>query len=151
MTLEELIKSNKNQNVKWIIDSEETSDINELQKNLWKRSVNNWTVDQWAGIIYVSLKPEMKHEIDSMLTVSTAHIKAETAKLLEDESIEGVTVYKKDIYGWFIYIDINNSGISETNLVDLNNIIHFALDQGCSIICIDRDGDTIDGLAVYEW
>lgn len=151
MTLEELIKSNKNQNVKWNIDSEETSDINELQENLWKRSVNNWTVDQWAGIIYVSLKPEMKHEIDSMLTVSTAHIKAETAKLLEDESIEGVTVYKKDIYGWFIYIDINNSGIGETNLVDLNNIIHFALNQGCSIICIDRDGDTIDGLAVYEW
>lgn len=151
MTLEELIKSNKNQNVKWIIDSEETSDINELQENLWKRSVNNWTVDQWEGIIYVSLKPEMKHEIDLMLTVSTAHIKAETAKLLEDESIEGVTVYKKDIYGWFIYIDINNSGISETNLVDLNNIIQFALNQGCSIICIDRDGDTIDGLAVYEW
>lgn len=151
MTLEELIKSNKNQNVKWSIDSEETSDINELQKNLWKRSVNSWTVDQWAGIIHVSLKPEMKHEIDSMLTVSTAHIKAETAKLLEHESVEGVTVYKKDIYGWFIYIDINNSGISETNLVDLNNIIHFALNQGCSIICIDRDGDTIDGLAIYEW
>lgn len=89
-----------------------------------------------------------KHEIDQMITLSTAHIRPETGKWI-NSYIETLPVYRKDGYGWFIntrQLTVNTEVPS-----DLNKVIMFCIDNNYEILCLDRDAGKIDCLPVYEW
>lgn len=89
-------------------------------------------------------------EINKMLTVSTGHISKETAELLDKDNIYGLVVYQKDEYGWFIFLseeDDYYAGIPD----ELLKLIKFAKDLGCSWLCLDRDGDVLEYLEVFDW
>lgn len=93
-------------------------------------------------------------EISKMLTVSTAHISKETAELLENET-KDLVVYKKENYGWFIHVlslDWENDLEDYLNIpYDLKNILCFTINNGCEWLCLDRDGEIINDLNVYDW
>lgn len=91
-------------------------------------------------------------EITSMLTLSTSHLYPNTADILEKgEKIPGVVIYRKDDYGWFLYLSNVELGNLTDMPDDLSNIILFAFKHKCSWLCLDRDGDTTDKLEQYEW
>ncbi len=95
-------------------------------------------------------------EIQKILTISTCHIKESTAKALDSEDTLGLCVYNKSNYGWFI-TGIQNIDTSypylESELLpnDLAAIINFAKDIGVDVLCLDRDGETLSYLPVYNW
>ena len=83
-------------------------------------------------------------EIQKIMTLSTAHIKEQTAKFLDKSA------YKKSEYGWFLPIE-DRSYDTTTIPEDLKKVIEFAKDHGCSWLCLDRDGPILDYLDTYEW
>lgn len=87
-------------------------------------------------------------EVCKMLTISTAHISAETAELLDYDEIEGVVAYNKGGYGWFIYTDAR-----EANAIpaDLRRVLDAAYEAGCEVLCLDNDGERLSTLPVYQW
>ena len=86
-------------------------------------------------------------EIYKMLTLSTAHIKPETAKWL-DKANSCSPVYKKDEFGWFIFIDYSEK--HDNIPKDLAKVIDFAKKNGCSWLCLDRDANETKLLPVYD-
>ena len=100
-------------------------------------------------------------EIAKMLTISTAHIRKETAefidKVCEDNNLSNLGVYNKtakyigsiEHYGWFIYCNVDLPDLNVPK--DLLKVMCFARDNNCDWLCLDRDGEIIDGLDEYEW
>lgn len=89
-------------------------------------------------------------EISKMTTVSTGHISKETADLLENDNIYELIVYQKDEYGWFIFLsEKDDYYVSIPD--ELLKLIKFAKDLGCSWLCLDRDGDILEYLEVFDW
>lgn len=86
-------------------------------------------------------------EIDKMLTLSTAHIDQESANYLDEES--DLVVYSKHEFGWFVYT--GESTYLLTVPEPLKRVIRFAQSKGCAWLCLDRDGQTIDELTIYNW
>lgn len=85
-----------------------------------------------------------------MLTISTAHISQETFKLLESEAnlapdaqpVIGFPVYKKDSNGFFLCINESRNGRFnryDNCTEDLLDVIKYALDMECGIICFDNN------------
>lgn len=96
-------------------------------------------------------------EINKMLTISTAHIKPSTAKMLDEEANVGelgLTVYPKGPaeapFGYFIYINPDES-VSQTLPEELSNALVFATEHGCNILCLDGDGEIIEELPTFDW
>ena len=90
--------------------------------------------------------------ISKMITLSTAHITEETNQLLSkaaDNTITNfsITVYKKDEYGYFIYISDDTTNTLPSDLTDL---IIFAKELDCEILCLDRDGEILPFLKKYD-
>ena len=91
-------------------------------------------------------------EISKMLTISTTHISLASADLLDtkEERMEtGLVVYEKGNYGWFIHVD--EFFELDATPEDIMNCIFVAKQNNCEWLCLDRDGETIDGLPVYDW
>ena len=94
-------------------------------------------------------------EICKMLTLSTAHITQETAKVLETHSSPwadyDLAIYDKDDFGWWIHLP--DEEITELNNVppDLVECIKLAEQNGCEWLCLDCDGEVVDCLPTYEW
>lgn len=86
-------------------------------------------------------------EISKMLTVSTAHINKETAKMLDGDI--DIVIYDKGVYGWFIHIpdDPEEYNIPQ----ELLKLMKFAKDLDCDWLCLDSDGEILDYLETYEW
>ena len=97
-------------------------------------------------------------EIARMLTISTAHISKETADLLAGNyPIElvpvwemSVGIYAKEEYGWYIYFSLAEH-IHPSMPEDLAACLHLARQYQCSVLCLDNDGDVVEGLPVYDW
>lgn len=106
-------------------------------------------------------------DTQKMLTISTAHITPETAKLLNELATgktksanniitENIAVYTKDTYGWFIYC-VNHVPYKlkdpndKNKYKDLRNIIELAHDIDCDIICLDCDYEPLPYLPTYDW
>ena len=99
--------------------------------------------------------------ISKMLTVSTAHIRKETAEFIEnvciDNTLSKLIVYDKtahyndcsEEYGWFIYCNVNLPDLKVPT--DLLKLIKFTKSSGCDWLCLDRDAEIVDGLDFYEW
>lgn len=103
-------------------------------------------------------------ELTTMLTISTAHIRQETAQLLaleseKNDNIELPVVYKKGDFGYFIHVDEDYLVEDDEGVMipayaevpdDLHACILLALENHCGWLCIDRDGSEVD-LPTYEW
>lgn len=92
-------------------------------------------------------------DITRMLTLSTAHITPDTRFILDhvdehSDELDKIVVYPKDEYGWFIYI-MEEMG-AHALPADLQACIDLAKEHHCTMLCLDRDGDILEDLAVYD-
>lgn len=100
---------------------------------------------------------EQKHEISNMLTISTAHIKPETAKWLERQweiFDSSIVIFSKGVYGWFVLTDYPEDELQEVyNTIpdDLVAIFKLSKELCCEWVCLDRDAETVPDLLIYEW
>ncbi|MGX1195802.1 DUF5983 family protein [Metabacillus sp. SLBN-84] len=93
-------------------------------------------------------------EIQSMMTLSTAHVKAETADLLQEAShnglfVENISVYEKGEFGYFIYLDPET--IAHSLPEDLKQVLEHARRHHCEVLVLDRDGPVEEELEQYSW
>lgn len=90
--------------------------------------------------------------IDRMLNLSTAHIKESTRDYLDADDRKCLVVYDKPTYGWFIYIVEETFEQVLTEVPeDLAQVLRFTKEQGCRVLCMDMDEDTIEELPSYDW
>jgi hypothetical protein len=82
-----------------------------------------------------------------MLTLSTAHITPETGEFLNDPADPFLVVYKKIQFGWFMCLNQSMPHLPK----DLADIINFAKNNECTCICLDRDGEEVSQLPIYNW
>ena len=93
-------------------------------------------------------------EIAKMWTLSTGHITKETNKYLRESvnsmEIDRPVIYEKGEYGY--YIPVIDEFDDESNYPeDMQRIIDVARDLDCDLICLDRDGEIVKWLPVYNW
>lgn len=89
-------------------------------------------------------------DIQKILTISTSHIKPETSfKLANNHKTSEipVTVYSKGDFGWFIYFSKNPD--TENMPEDLALCINLAIENECSVLCLDCDGQIIKDMPTY--
>lgn len=95
---------------------------------------------------------EKKYDITKMVTISTAHIKESTTSFLDETLL--LPVYPSD-YFYMIWIEDDTEPYLKPfkNAIpnDLWDCIMFAHNLGCQWLCLDRDGEIMDELPVYEW
>ncbi len=91
----------------------------------------------------------------NMLALSMGYVSEETAELMNDDNIDGVVLYNKGNYGWFVHVP--DSGLEFDVLedgecpADLYRCMKYARDNGCDWIMFDCDVETIEDLPVYNW
>lgn len=111
-------------------------------------------------------------EIVKMLVLSTAHVSKSTAITMTlqgsmdelDYSVQNeigngldVILYNKGENGWLVPIitDDLKEGESFYHEVkapeDLATVLRFAMEQGCSWVMFDKDGEQIESLPKFEW
>jgi hypothetical protein len=104
--------------------------------------------------------------IEKTLVLSTAHIQQSTSGFLTEignnENDEVPFRFVDHQYGYIIFVSssiLGKDNISDAaeyaqlleNFPDLYNLIRYAAENGCTMINLDRDGDTIDDLPTFEW
>lgn len=93
--------------------------------------------------------------IERVLTVSTAHISAETDEKLCNGDMDeaGMTVYEKGDFGYWIFVDPVAEVFWFKNEIpdDLMQCIKLAQSMDCSWLCLDCDADILPELPTYEW
>ena len=89
----------------------------------------------------------MPREISKMLTLSTAHISAETGRMLEAGDSPFVIAYGYE-YGWFVPVTESACTCAEESLTDCFKLAH---DNDCTWIRFDCDGPEEVGLKTYDW
>ena len=92
-------------------------------------------------------------ETYKMLALSTAHLTSDTIdKLNNNVSIEGLVIYEKDTYGWFIpVLDDELSNLENGNCpADLYRCIHYAHINGFDWLMFDCDVEPLDALPTYS-
>lgn len=117
-----------------------------LDRNHAIIKLGNKTVVQW----HIVTLNETGDHISSMLTISTAHIDNDTAKILtsDPDRLASVSVYAKGDCGWFLYISEEDIQPETKCLTD---IINYARTVGADVVCLDNDGATISELSTYDW
>ena len=94
-------------------------------------------------------------EKHNMLALSTAHVTKDTADMMNKDSIDGVMLYNKGDYGWFVHIP--DSGLDFNELengecpADLYRCMKYARDNGFDWIMFDCDVEVISEMPEYEW
>lgn len=81
------------------------------------------------------------------MDLSTGHISHQTAEWL-DENPEGIIMYPKGEYGWFIHV---SEETDEQVPADLAKVLKFAQKKNCAWLVLDRDGESIDELEKFDW
>ena len=90
----------------------------------------------------------------SIVVISTAHISEATASRLDTTPVEEWPWAggRYGPYGWFLYAHDENAGVGDEAIPDdLMAVMKWVFSQGCDYVLFDRDGDTVEGLAVYDW
>lgn len=109
-------------------------------------------------------------ELNTMLTMSTAHITVDTIKLLDEEPDTNrmcLSVYPKGEVGWYIYLcglqevmQLDNSsedmpkGYGFTGYKnipdDLTKCLIFAIQAGADVLCFDEDAIPYPYMQQYD-
>lgn len=89
-------------------------------------------------------------DICRVLTLSTCHIREETARALDECAYTELVIYKKERFGWWIYIPRYWQDIIKNVPDDLAACIELAADNCCEWLCLDRDGK-VEDLPSYDW
>ena len=93
--------------------------------------------------------------IERVLSISTAHISAETDEKLRNGDMDeaGMSVYEKGEFGWFIFVDhvVECFWYKDEIPEDLMRCIRLAQANHCEWLCLDRDAETVDNLPTYDW
>lgn len=85
--------------------------------------------------------------IDSVLTLSTAHLRPETAKALNDQ--DGTIPGHYDIeYGWLFWTFMTEGAEYPPEIA---HILRLAAKQSIAYVRFDADGDTVPWLPVWDW
>lgn len=87
-------------------------------------------------------------EIAKMLIASTAHVTDQERCVLDDNG------YSRGEYGWLIYVGEPGAGVlPELDILSegLNAAVLAARKADCRYLMLDRDGDELPGVSVYEW
>lgn len=89
-------------------------------------------------------------EIEKIMSLSSGYIRESTSQWLDDTP--SIVVYPKEVYGWFIYVNIVNldeyvAGIPD----DLERALRYAALNECTWINLDCSVEIDNGLPVYEW
>lgn len=112
-------------------------------------------------VIPVELQPGTPPypEVHRLLALSTVHVSESSREwLTEQANLDGgfsLVVYEKSIYGWFIPI-IDKSELIDTGFrvegipQDVQDVLKFAHQNGCTWLMFDRDADQVEGLPVYQ-
>lgn len=94
-------------------------------------------------------------DLTMMLTISTAHIRPETAEMLEMEDATGdmgLTVYALgegyESNGWLVYVDTEAYGDVPK---DLRRLMEFCAGKNIDWLRLDGDGEILPELPTYEW
>ena len=96
-------------------------------------------------------KESAKENIESALVLSTAHITEQTSALLTSDAIDGLAVYPKGEYGFFVYVPEESSEDISDCPKDLMACIEAAKERGCEWLMLDRDAETLEALPTYDW
>lgn len=128
--------------------------------DLWECVVTRYTSveERIVSIFCENIVPEITRyledepDIQNVVTLSTIHIRPETAELIDDGKFTELSVYKKEEYGWWIYLpDYVDDKQSDQIPEDLKDCITYAKGLGCCWLCLDCDGQEMDCLKKYEW
>lgn len=92
---------------------------------------------------------EADKQIESALTISTAHITQATAEELNDGNNFDLIVNDKGQSGWWIYVADHASWAKVPD--DLKKCLQAAKALGCPWLCLDQDAGQVDGLEVWDW
>ena len=94
-------------------------------------------------------------EKQTMLVLSTAHVKDSTAHAFDTDCIDPELIfYPKSDYGWFIHIPREWEYIQDLkNKIpdELYNCCVYAFKQKADWIMFDRDADEDPNLPTFEW
>lgn len=88
-------------------------------------------------------------EISHILTMSTAHISQQTARLMDMDAIHA-GFYPADESGYLI-LTVGWEDYSDVMPEDLKECVKFAAGHDCDWLRLDGDAETVEGLPVYEW
>lgn len=99
-----------------------------------------------------------KLEISKMLTLSTAHLRASTLTLMDGNDIDGIVLWPKGEYGYFVWVPDHGPQGNEKAIElypdavpnELRVILEFGREHGCEFVCFDCDSNTVEGLVIYE-
>ncbi len=92
-------------------------------------------------------------EKHSMLALSTGHVSDETASLMQLDNIDGVVIYDKPGYGWFVVVpdgELEMEEIEESCPKDLYECLKLAQKEGCDWIMFDSDVEAVDELPMLR-
>ncbi len=98
---------------------------------------------------------DSQYEIQKHLVLSTGHVTEDDMKKLADESKCPLSVYSYE-YGANIHVgdeaeekvqQAKNYGMSEA----FQKLVQITIEQGCSYLKLDCDGQQYDHLEVYDW
>lgn len=149
MLVKEFISKILDVNWRWCIFNHIYENEEQVPDNLLQRNVALWSIAPNSNIVYITVE-DNSYEVNQMITLSTGHISERTSNLLDDGSLNGIKIYKKEEYGWIIYL-LDDSQYEKTIPEDLKTVIRFAWNKGFTVICFDRDAETIDDLPVFYW
>ncbi len=89
--------------------------------------------------------------VEKYLDLCTNHLTSETVDKLVMENIPYITAYTYE-EGMFIIVpsvEYEPKGVERPK--DLEYLLQYARNKGCSIIRLDRDTEELDDLRTYEW
>lgn len=94
-------------------------------------------------------------KITKMLTISSGHLTPGTLNILDVDAMGNnfpfLGIFPKSEFGYFVYIDEKAfQQTTDTVPSDLKDVIGFTLRSGCTLLCLDCDGDVIPSLPHYE-
>lgn len=90
----------------------------------------------------------------TVVTISTGHVSAETAAMLDTKQSSNWPCAGGPYadYGWFLYAHEENGGEGDQHIPDdLFAVMTWARTKGFSYILLDCDACLVDDLAFYDW
>lgn len=90
-------------------------------------------------------------EIDTFLTISTAHVSNATREALDNGEMP-FTVWSAD-YGWFLYakhVENGSTSFMAETPADLVAAMRYAVAAGVAWLRFDIDGPEVEGLETFD-